>query len=73
MPGIEDSLDHLAAAVHEIDDAWRQVKGVQFLKGDLLRQRHLLRRLENNVLPHAIAKGRNQNSTIAVPTEDTSR
>jgi hypothetical protein len=35
MPGIEYSLDHLAAAVHEIDHARRQ-------KGDLLRQRHLL-------------------------------
>jgi hypothetical protein len=33
MPGIEDSLDHLAAAVHEIDDApGGQVKGVRSSK-----------------------------------------
>ena len=44
---VEDPLDHLAAAVDEVDDAGRQVEPVEHLEGDLLRQRDLLGGLED--------------------------
>ena len=44
---VEDPLDDLAAAVDEVDDAGRQPEPVDDLEGDLLRERHLLGRLED--------------------------
>src|SRR3954465_9919341 len=47
-PGVvEDALHDLAAAIHEVHHAVRQVEAVEHLERDLLRQRHLLRGLEH--------------------------
>ena len=44
---VEDPLDDLAAAVDEVHDAGRQAEPVEHLEGDLLGERHLLGRLED--------------------------
>ena len=44
---VEDPLDDLAAAVDEVDHAVRQPEPVDDLERDLLRERHLLGRLED--------------------------
>ena len=48
---VEQRLDDLAAAVDQVDDAVREAEPVDDVEGDLLRERHLLRRLEHERVP----------------------
>ena len=44
---VEDALNDLASTVHQIDHPGRKAQRVEHLERDLLSQRHLLRRLED--------------------------
>ena len=61
---IEQRVDDVAAAVHQVEHAWRQSDVIDELEHLLHRQRHALGGLMTTVLPHAIAYGRNQNGII---------
>ncbi len=63
---VADRLDDVRAAVDQVDDAGRQVALLEQLEHALLRERHLLGRLERRTCcRETTANGRNQSGTIA--------